>query len=308
MKSAGHAVAHDMKHTILISGASGMVGRPLIHHLTAAGHTIRTLVRRPPAGEGEYRWDPTNGELEPAALDGVSAVINLNGKNIASERWSPSVRDALRSSRLDSTTTLVSAIQAADTPPSVLINASATGFFGDRGDEELTEESARGNGFLADLSEAWENAALAVASKSTRVVPTRFGMVIGDGGALAKMLPIFRLGLGGPIGNGRQFWPWIHIDDVVGGIEFLLDAAEVGPVNFVAPDTVRCRDFAATLGRVLHRPAFLPAPAFAVKLAMGEMADALLLASSRVLPARLTDAGYVFRFPSLEAALCDAVS
>jgi uncharacterized protein (TIGR01777 family) len=296
-----------MKHTILISGASGMVGRPLVSHLERSGHTVRTLVRRSPSTGGEFEWNPSSGDLPNEALAGVTAVINLNGKNIASERWSASVRDALWTSRLDATRTLATAITSADAPPSVLVNASATGYYGDRGEEELTEASSRGDGFLAELSEAWEDAAKAAASTTTRVVLARFGMIVGDGGALAKMLPIFRIGLGGPIGNGRQFWPWIHIDDVVAGLEFLLDQAVEGPVNFVAPEVSRCRDFTSALGRALRRPALLPAPAFGIKLAMGAMADGLLLASSRVQPTRLTQSGYAFRFPTLEGALKDAV-
>lgn len=294
-----------MAHTILVSGASGMVGRPLVDHLSSAGHTVRTLVRREPESDVEISWSPSEGRLDPAAVDGVDAVINLNGASIAGRRWTASYRQLLWSSRIDSTTTLVRAIAAADNPPPVLVSVSATGFYGDRGDEKLDEESRRGSGFLADLSEAWEAAARDAESDRTRVVCPRLGMVLGDGGALDKMLPIFKLGLGGPLGSGRQFWPWVHVGDVIAALAFLVENPIHGPVNVVAPEEVRCAEFSATLGRVLHRPAFLPAPGFAVKAAMGQMADELLLSSARVRPDRLSSEGFAFGHPSLQSALED---
>ncbi len=238
-------------------------------------------------------------------LSGAGAVINLNGRSIAAGRWSEAVKAELRSSRLESTSTIVRAIAAAGEPPPLLLSASATGFYGDRGEELVDESAAAGAGFLAELARDWEAAAAAAASERTRVVLLRLGMVVaGDGGALQKMLLPFKLGLGGPIGSGRQFWPWIGIGDVVGAIRFALGAPTIsGPVNLVAPQETRCKDFTRTLGRVLGRPAFLPAPAAAVKLALGEMADALLLASTRVRPRALLEAGYTFEHPTLEEAL-----
>jgi len=295
---------------IIVSGASGLVGTALTSGLEGDGHEVVRLVRRPVrGGAGEAAWDPSRGSLDPAVLSGADAVINLNGRSIAAGRWSEPVKAELRSSRLEATATLVRAIAAASTAPPLLLSASATGFYGDRGEELVDESSAAGTGFLAELARDWEAAAAAAASEQTRVVLLRLGMVVaGDGGALQKMLLPFKLGLGGPIGSGRQFWPWIGIDDVVGAIRFALGAPALsGPVNLVAPQETRCKDFTRTLGRVLGRPAFLSVPAAAVKLALGEMADALLLASTRVRPRALLDAGYTFEYPTLEEALRSAL-
>jgi uncharacterized protein (TIGR01777 family) len=291
---------------IIVSGASGLVGTALVGSLEGDGHEVLRLVRRPVhGGAREALWEPSRGSLDPAVLSGAGAVINLNGRSIAAGRWSEAVKAELRSSRLESTSTIVRAIAAASEPPPLLLSASATGFYGDRGEELVDESSSAGAGFLATLARDWEAAAAAAASERTRVVLLRLGMVVaGDGGALQKMLLPFKLGLGGPIGSGRQFWPWIGVGDVVGAIRFALGAPTLsGPVNLVAPQETRCRDFTRTLGGVLGRPAFLPAPAAAVKLALGEMADALLLASTRVRPRALLEAGYTFEHPTLEEAL-----
>jgi uncharacterized protein (TIGR01777 family) len=290
---------------IIISGASGLVGSALVPHLESRGHTVIRLVRPPrEAAPGEIQWDPASGRLDPAALDGIDAVINLNGRSIGDSRWNTEVKNELRQSRLDATRTIASAIAASDHPPGNLINASAVGFYGDRGEQVLTEDSEPGTGFLAELSRSWEKAALAAASDKTRVSLLRLGMVIADGGALDKMLLPFKLGLGGPMGSGRQFWPWISIRDVVGAVDHILDREEVsGPVNLVAPEETRCSEFASTLGKVLRRPAFLPLPAFAARLTVGEMADALLLSSQRVHPGVLQETGYQFRDPTLAEAL-----
>jgi uncharacterized protein (TIGR01777 family) len=290
---------------IIISGASGLVGSALVPALEGNGHEVIRLVRPPrQPGPSEALWDPAKGELDPSVLDGADAVVNLNGRNIGAGRWNPEVKEALRASRLDSTSTLVQAIGRAADPPSVLVSASATGIYGDRGDETLDESSARGEGFLADLTHDWEQAALDAGSNRTRVVMLRFGMILADDGALAKMLPPFKLGAGGPIGNGRQFWPWVALDDACGIIEFAMTHDTLsGPVNSVAPQATRCAEFTKTLGKVLRRPAVVPLPAFAARLALGEMADALLLASSRVRPTVLEENGYRFRQPELEGAL-----
>jgi len=299
---------HTMK--IVISGAGGLVGSALMPFLEATGHEVVRLVRRPPeVGGAETTWDPAAGRLEPSVLSGADAVINLNGRNISGGRWSARVKEELRRSRLDATDTIVEAISRAESPPRVLVNASAVGYYGDRGDEILDETSARGDGFLAELSRDWEAAAIAAASDGTRVVLLRLGMVVAHGGALGRMLTPFKLGLGGPIGSGHQYWPWIGIEDVAGVTEFVLEHDEIeGPVNVVSPQELRCSEFAQTLGRVLHRPAVLPAPAFAVRLALGEMADALLLGSARVRPKVLEEAGYPFRHPNLEESVRTALS
>ena len=273
--------------------------------LEAAGHEVVRLVRvSTRIAPGEAVWDPAAGTLDPALIDGADAVINLNGRSIATGRWNSAVKEELRSSRLDSTRTLADAIGNAENPPRLLINASAVGYYGDRGDEMLEESSSIGEGFLAELSRDWEGAALAARSERTRIALLRLGMVVARGGALGKMLTPFKLGVGGPIGSGRQFWPWIGIDDVCGIIEFILGHEEIeGPVNAVAPQEIRCSNFARTLGRVLSRPAVMPMPAFAARLALGEMADSLLLASQRVRPKVLEDSSYAFRSPSLNGAI-----
>ena len=295
---------------IVISGASGLVGSALVPSLEAAGHEVVRLVRQTPGNApGEAVWDPAAGTLDPDVIKGADAVINLNGRSIADGRWSPAVKEELRASRLDSTTTLSRAIASSENPPGLLINASAVGFYGDRGDEMLDESSSVGGGFLAELSRDWEGAALTAKSARTRVALLRLGVVVARGGALGRMLTPFKLGLGGPIGSGRQFWPWIGIEDVCGTIEFILAHDEIeGPVNAVAAQEIRCSEFARTLGRVLSRPAVMPMPAFAARLALGEMADSLLLASQRVRPRVLEDSGYTFRNPSLEAAIRTALS
>ena len=288
---------------IIISGASGFVGGALVAHLRQRGHHVTSLVRRDPIDpEIEARWDPIAGDLDPKIISGADAVINLNGRSISRGRWTPKVKDELRSSRLDATRTIVAAIGRAAVPPPVLINASATGFYGDRADE-VDERSAPGKGFLADLSREWEAAAMEAQSESTRVVLLRFGMILGNGAALEKMLPPFKLGFGGPMGSGRQWWPWIAMSDVVGAVDHVLGLEDIkGPVNIIAPEAVTSKGFARALGEYLGRPAIVPAPAFAVKLALGEMAEALLLSSTKVTPRVLQDTGYLFRAPTLAEA------
>jgi uncharacterized protein (TIGR01777 family) len=294
---------------IVLSGAGGLIGFALMPSLEAAGHEVVRLVRRASeAGSNEEIWDPASGRLDPAVIDGADAVINLNGRNIADGRWSSAVKNALRSSRLDATRTIVEAISRANERPGVLINASAVGFYGDRADEILDEGSSQGEGFLAELARDWEAAALAAGSDRTRVVLLRLGMVVARGGALGRMLTPFKLGLGGPIGSGRQYWPWIGIDDVAGVTKLVLEHDEImGPVNVVASQELRCSEFAQTLGRVLHRPAFMSMPALAARFALGEMAEALLLASARVRPKVLEKSGYQYRAPSLDEAIRSAL-
>ena len=255
---------------IIISGSSGLVGTALVPHLEQDGHTVARLIRnRAVHGETVIPWDPQTGTLDPSDLSGSDVVINLNGRSIGGGRWTPQVKDSLRSSRLESTQTITGAIAAATDPPTLLINASAVGYYGDRGEEELDESSLPGTGFLADLCREWESAAIEAASEETRVVLLRLGMVVASGGALDKMLLPFKLGLGGPMGTGRQFWPWIALEDVLGAVDLAIGNPTLsGPINLVAPQQTRCADFARTLGHALRRPAFMPAPAFAVRIAL----------------------------------------
>lgn len=289
---------------IVVSGSSGLVGTALVPWLEAAGHEVVRLVRSAGDGPGEARWDPARGEIDGAVVDACDVVINLNGRSIGEGRWSPEIKADLRSSRLDATRTLSEAIERSANPPSLLINASAVGYYGDRGEEVLEEDATEGRGFLAELARDWEAAAQRSSSVRTRVVLLRLGMVVARGGALEKMLTPFKLGVGGPIGSGRQFWPWIGIEDVCGVIGFLLEHEAIsGPINAVAPEELRCSEFARALGRSLSRPAVVPLPAFAARMVLGEMADSLLLASQRVRPRVLLDAGYEYRAPSLGDAL-----
>ena len=291
---------------IVLAGASGFIGSWLKPELESRGHRLVQLVRDPAAAEPPVRplWDPASGELDPAVLEGADAVINLAGRNVAAARWTAAERQRLIASRLDATTTLVKAMERCSHPPRTLLNASATGWYGSRG--EIGQEARSSVGDLVELglAAAWEDRARQATGLGIRVVLLRFGMVVGRGGALARMLPAFRLGLGGPIGSGRQWWPWIAMEDVLGAIVHLLEAEGVsGPVNLVSPCAVRCRDFARALGRVLGRPAVLPLPAPAARLLLGQMADGLLLASQRAVPRVLDSTGYVFRLPDLPAAL-----
>ena len=289
---------------ILISGASGLIGSAMVKSLSEAGHAVRRLVRRE-AGPAEVRWDPAAGRLDAADLEGLDAVVHLAGENIAAGRWSRRRRARIRDSRTVGTRLLSRTLAGLADPPGVFISASAVGFYGDRGDQQLDERSPPGSGFLAEVCRQWEAATDPAAGAGIRAVQLRTGMVLAShGGALAKMLPIFRLGLGGRLGGGRQYVSWITLDDVAGAVgHVLLDETLRGPVNLVAPQPVTNRRFTAALGRVLKRPTWLPAPALALRIVLGQMAEELLLAGARVMPKRLLDAGYQFRHPELEAAL-----
>jgi uncharacterized protein (TIGR01777 family) len=296
---------------LLISAASGLIGSAVAAGLAADQHEIVRLVRRSPgpggggeAGGREIRWDPGSGMLDPSAVEGFDAVVHLSGAPIIG-RWTAAKKVAIRASRVDTTALLAGVLAKLARPPATLLVASAIGFYGDRGDESLTEESAPGTGWMAELCRAWEAAAEPAARRAIRVAHLRTGLVLAPtGGALAPMLLPFRLGLGGPVSSGRQYWSWVAIDDVVGAVRHLLAATDVrGPVNVTAPYPVTSREFARTLGSVLRRPAVLPVPAFALRLAFGESADAALLTGSRVLPAKLQASGFSFRYPHLEPAL-----
>ncbi len=290
---------------IVISGASGFVGRAVTAQLRENGHDVRRLVRRAATLPNEISWDPARRALDPAALEGADVVINLAGENIGAGRWTVRRRAAIRSSRINATATLVAAVTQSATRPSVWLNASAIGCYGDRGDEVLTEDSPLGQGFLPEVCRDWETEANRVQASGVRVACLRLGLVLAqEGGALAKMRPVFRLGLGGRLGSGRQWMSWVHRDDVVQVVlRALADDRYAGPINVVAPEAVRNSDFTRALGRAWKRPTALPVPGWALRLAFGDMADATLLASSRVVPAKLSGLGYVFRFGSLESAL-----
>jgi uncharacterized protein (TIGR01777 family) len=290
---------------IVVTGASGLIGSALLPRLSADGHRVTRLVRSQPApGEAAIRWDPEAGSLDAKSLEGIDAAVHLAGENIAA-RWTAEKKRRIRDSRVNGTRLLSDTLARLERPPQALVCASAIGYYGDRGDELLSEESPPGRGFLAEVCQAWEAAADAARHKGIRVVHLRFGVVLSPaGGALAKMLPPFRLGLGGPLGSGRQYMSWIAIDDAVGAIQHALATEALqGPANAAAPNPVRNREFTRALARVLRRPALVPMPAFAARLLFGEMADELLLASARVQPAKLLATGYTFRYPELEGAL-----
>ena len=289
----------------LISGASGLVGRALVPFLRSQGHEVIRLVRHKPLTEDEVFWDPANGLLDLAPVRVLDAVIHLAGENVAGGRWTAERREAIRASRVLGTRTLVTAVDRLRHRPFVFITASATGFYGDGGEQTLREEDRRGNGFLAEVCEAWEREAAVARGFGIRVVKLRTGIVLTPaGGALAKMLPVFRAGLGGRLGNGRQWMSWISIDDLVGAFyHAVLDQRCSGPINAVAPEPVTNAEFTATLARVLCRPAILPAPKMLLKLAFGAMADETLLSSARVVPAKLLAAQFGFRHERLEDAL-----
>ena len=291
---------------IAVTGASGLLGSALLPFLTGGGHRLSRLVRSAAtAGTAAIEWNPQAGQLEPSGLEGLDGLVHLAGENIAAGRWTAGQKARIRDSRVNSTRLLSETLAQLSRPPKVLVCASAIGFYGDRGTDLMSEDSPAGGGFLAEVCEAWEAASQPARDAGIRIVLLRIGVVLSPaGGALAKMLLPFRLGAGGVIGTGDQYWSWIGLDDVVGAIHHALisDTLE-GAVNAVAPQPVTNREFTKILGRVLSRPTLVPLPGFAARLALGEMADALLLASTRVEPVRLLASGYTFRHPKLEGAL-----
>jgi len=292
---------------VLLSGASGLVGRSLQSFLETQGHTVRTLVRRAAKNDHEFQWDPAAGTIDAMALDGVDAVIHLGGENVAGGRWTAARRAAIRSSRVDGTRTLSKAIAArpGGGRPEVFVSASAVGFYGSRGDSRVGEEVGRGTGFLAEVCAAWEGELAGIEASGVRTVALRTGVVLSPaGGALAKMLPVFLAGVGGRLAAGRQWMSWITLDDL--GAMYLravLEPTWRGAYNAVAPVPVTNAEFTATLARVLRRPAILPVPAAGLKLIFGEMAEETLLASTRAVPERATQAGFAWRQADLESAL-----
>ncbi|HXX20685.1 MAG TPA: TIGR01777 family oxidoreductase [Candidatus Acidoferrum sp.] len=291
---------------ILISGASGLMGTRLASVLSEAGHTVGRLVR--PGGKpapGNVAWDPTSAKVDTAAMEGTDAFVHLSGASIGDGRWTPARKAILRSSRVDSTRVLVDALARLARKPKVLVCASATGYYGDRSDEILTESSEPGTDFLALLARDWEGEATRAEHAGIRTVRLRYGVVLsGTGGALPRMTTPFKLGIGGRFGSGRQWMSWIAVDDAIEITRLaIMNDAFVGPINVVAPDPVRNADFVRALAKALHRPAIFPAPAFALRLVVGEMADPLLLSSQRVRPERLLSMRYAFRQTDLGTVL-----
>ena len=289
---------------IVISGASGLIGTQLVTSLKSSGHEVVQLVRRT-AGAGQIMWDPKSGKLDPASLEGCDAVIHLSGAGIGDKRWSDAYRKEILDSRTATTLLLANTIASLQRKPSVFLSGSAIGIYGARGDEQLTETSAHGTGFLADVCEQWEAAAKPAIDAGVRTVFLRTGIVLSPkGGALKKLLPLFRLGVGGKFGNGKQWQSWISMDDEVASIIHLLTANVSGAVNLTAPQPVTNAEFTKVLARVVKRPAIVPVPTFAPKILLGgELADALLFTGQRVMPQALTASGYVFKHSTLESAL-----
>ena len=292
---------------VAITGSTGLVGSAVVPALAEAGCDVVRMLRRVPApGEKAIRWDPEKGAIDSAGLEGFDAVIHLAGENVGSGRWTATRKAVIRDSRVNGTRFLCDTLAGLTRPPKTLVCASAIGIYGDRGGDALTEESPPAAGFLPEVCREWETASESAARKGIRVVVLRIGMVLSpNGGALSRMLPLFRAGLGGVIGSGRQYVSWVALDDLVGIVLHALRTGELrGPVNAVAPVPVTNREFTEALGKVLSRPTLFPVPAFALRLAVGrEMANALLLASARVVPRRLEETGYRFAFPELPAAL-----
>jgi len=288
---------------VLVSGSRGLIGSALIPALANEGHRVVRLTRSDSNGDNAVRWDPSAGTIDAARLEGIDAVVHLAGENIVG-RWTSDKKRRIRDSRVRGTRLLAETLAGLPAPPRVMVSASATGYYGDRGNELLREESAPGANFLAGVCQEWEAAAEPAREAGVRIVHPRFGLVLSpEGGALGTTLPIFRLGVGGKIGSGRQYWPWVAIDDVVGAIVHTLTTGSLeGPINVVVPDPPTNAQYTRALGRVLNRPAIFPLPAPAARLMLGQVADELLLASQRVEPAKLRESGYEYRYPELEGA------
>lgn len=291
---------------VLIAGASGLVGTAITSSFVRKGTAVTHLVRTSPdPGKQEVEWHPNKEQIDAAAIEGFDAVINLGGESIAEGRWTEEKKKRIRDSRIEGTQLLSETMAKLSTPPKVFLCASATGVYGDRGNEIVDESSPAGKGFLAEVCREWEEATRAASNAGVRVVNLRFGPILSPaGGMLAKLLTPFRLGVGGKIGSGEQYMSWVAIDDVVGVINFALERETLrGPLNVVTPNPVTNAEFTKVMGKVLSRPTFFMVPTFAARMAFGEMADEMLLASQRVVPKRLSEAGYEFRYPELEGAL-----
>jgi uncharacterized protein (TIGR01777 family) len=292
---------------IVIAGASGFLGTALVADLRGEGHQVSTLVRRAAASESEIEWHPDRAELDPAALAGSDAVISMSGAGVADKRWTPAYRQVLVDSRVQPTSTLATALAElpAEQRPSAFLSASAIGYYGDRADEPLPETASAGTGFMADLVRRWEAATEPASQAGVRVAMLRTGLVLSaKGGLMKRLVPLFKLGLGGKLGSGKQYQAWITLADEVAAIRHILTNEQlVGPVNLVGPDPVPNAVFSAELAKVLHRPALLPAPAFGLRLVLGDFADEGVLISERVVPEKLASNGYRFQHGDLRSAL-----
>ncbi|HWC75163.1 MAG TPA: TIGR01777 family oxidoreductase [Gemmatimonadales bacterium] len=290
---------------IVVSGSTGLIGSALVPRLVGQGHRVVPLVRRRVApGECALSWDPEAGRIDRAGLEGSDVVVHLAGENLFG-RWTPAKKQRIRDSRVNGTRLISETIAGLSQCPAVLVAASAIGYYGDRGEETLTEQSTPGDDFLAHVARDWEAATAAASTAGIRVTNTRFGVVLAPkSGALAKMLPAFRVGLGGPVGTGNQYFSWVSLDDLINAILHILTSPDLaGPVNVTAPAPVTNREFAKTLGKVLGRPSVVPVPAFALRIAFGAEGAAMLQSGQRVLPARLVESGFQFCYGTLEPAL-----
>jgi uncharacterized protein (TIGR01777 family) len=289
---------------VAVTGASGLIGSALVPHLRSVGHEVVRLVRRAPTSPDEVRWDPRAGTVDLAGLAGVDGVVHLAGAGVGDHRWTDAYKREILDSRVDGTRTIATALAALDPRPRVLVSASAIGWYGDTGDRAVDETAPAGQGFLADVVRDWEAAARPAADAGIRVVHPRTGLVVSaSGGAWQRMFPLFRMGLGGRLGSGRQYWSWVSLRDEVCALQFLLEQDHlVGPVNLTGPAPATNAEVTSATGRVLGRPTILPAPAFALKLVLGEFSTEVL-GSARVLPTVLERAGFVFQDPSVEAAI-----
>ncbi|GII90152.1 TIGR01777 family oxidoreductase [Sinosporangium siamense] len=296
--------------TVIVTGSSGLLGSALVRSLRDDGRRVLSLVRREPAGPDEASWNPATGELDPAVLEGAEAVVHLAGAGIGDKRWTPEHKREIRRSRVEGTRTIARTLAGLSARPPVFVSASAVGYYGDTRDRIVDETSPPGTGFLAEVVRAWEEETVPAEEAGIRTVRLRTGLVLsGKGGALAPILPIFKLGLGAPLGSGRQYWPWISIVDWVGAVRHVLDHGDVaGPVNLTAPEPVTNAEFTKALGKALGRPTLpLPVPGFALRLGLGEFAEEGVLIGTRAVPKRLITANYTFRHTDLGDALADVL-
>jgi uncharacterized protein (TIGR01777 family) len=297
--------------TIAVTGSTGLVGSALMSSLASGGTKTKAIVRKPPASyEDEIQWDASSGFLNTELLEGLDGVVHLAAESIADGRWNDAKKHRIRNSRVEGTTTLCNALAGLQRKPKVLVCASAIGFYGDQGDKILDETASAGSGFLVDVCKEWEDATKIAADAGIRVVNLRIGVVLDKkGGALAAMLTPFKMCVGGKMGSGKQYWSWVALTDLVGMIEHAIATESLsGPVNAVSPTPVTNIEFTKALGKVLGRPTIFPMPAFAARLALGEMANELLLSSARVVPTKMEESGFEFQFPELESALKHALA
>lgn len=294
---------------IAVTGSTGLIGSALVPHLRSVGHDVVRLVRRAPAAADEVRWDPRAGTVDLAGLAGVDGVVHLAGAGVGDHRWTDAYKREIRDSRVDGTRTIASAMASLDPRPRVLVSGSAIGWYGDTGDRAVDESAPAGHGFLADVVRDWEAAAAPAAEAGIRVVHPRTGLVVSaSGGAWQRMFPLFRLGLGGRLGSGRQYWSWISLRDEVCALQFLLEQDHLaGPVNLTGPAPVTNAEASSVTARVLGRPALLPAPSFALKIVLGEFSSEVL-GSARVMPKVLEQSGFVFQDATLESAVRTALA